>query len=102
MVREVRERRVQSGGSVALDHRQEAPLKSIFPYATISSGICFSEADISFIFNSRILVEKSKTSMRSIFETEKELLEKFNTKMIEDLDSAEWVEKGPVNKRFVL
>ncbi|KAJ1357413.1 hypothetical protein KIN20_015555 [Parelaphostrongylus tenuis] len=32
------------------------------------------EADISFIFNSRILVEKSKTSMRSISETEKELL----------------------------
>ncbi|VDM52367.1 unnamed protein product, partial [Angiostrongylus costaricensis] len=28
--------------------------------------------------------------------------EKFNAQMIEELDSADWVEKGPVNKRFVL
>ncbi|KAE9417785.1 hypothetical protein Angca_003224, partial [Angiostrongylus cantonensis] len=65
------------------------------------------EADISFIFNPRIVGEKSKTDMGKVFEAEKELLvkcafkEEFNAQMIEQLDSADWVEKGPVNKRWI-
>ncbi|KJH53732.1 hypothetical protein DICVIV_00161 [Dictyocaulus viviparus] len=64
-----------------------------------------NEGNISYIFDHKVVGDEAKIAMRHIFDSEKELLvknafqEEFKNKILEELSSAIWAERGPVNKR---
>ncbi|KAK6046599.1 hypothetical protein COOONC_15896 [Cooperia oncophora] len=65
------------------------------------------DADLSTIFNDKILTDISCEGIRKTFGEEDELLvkmafqESFREKILDELDSVSWTEKGPVNKRWI-
>ncbi|CAJ0589232.1 unnamed protein product, partial [Cylicocyclus nassatus] len=63
------------------------------------------QVDLSQFFSTQVLNEKLEKNMGEIFKTTNELLIKnafqkgFNDEMMLALESAKWIQKGPVNKR---
>ncbi|KAL6744022.1 hypothetical protein Aduo_017001 [Ancylostoma duodenale] len=65
------------------------------------------EADLSSFFSAQVLNESSEKSMGEVFKSSSELLIKdsfqkaFNDEILLAMDSGNWIEKGPVNKRWM-
>ncbi|RCN53010.1 hypothetical protein ANCCAN_01007 [Ancylostoma caninum] len=65
------------------------------------------EADLSSFFSAQVLNESSEKSMGEVFKSSSELLIKdafqkaFNDEILLAMDSGNWIERGPVNKRWM-